>query len=61
MEGSHATPRPGEGPRTISTVDADGIALLGVQALERRTAVLQSENAELRRRLAALESEQGWK
>jgi len=61
----------GEGSTTITTVDADGIALLGVQTLERRTADLRAENAELRaenaelrtghaailRRLEALESE----
>ena len=38
----------GEGSTTITTVDADGIALLGVQTLERRTAELRAENAELR-------------
>lgn len=47
----------GEGPTTITTVDADGIALLGVQTLERRTAELRAENAELRCRLEALEAE----
>jgi Head domain of trimeric autotransporter adhesin len=51
----------GEGPTTIATVDADGVALLGVQALERRTTTLrgqlarvQAENAGLREELAAL-------
>jgi trimeric autotransporter adhesin len=55
----------GEGPTTITTVDADGIALLGVQTLARRTAELRAENAELRagqaellRRLEALEANQ---
>ena len=38
----------GEGSTTITTVDADGIALLGVQTLERRTAELRAENVELR-------------
>ncbi len=53
----------GEGPTTISGVDRDGIALLAVQALERRTAALRAgndalraDNAELRRRLEALEA-----
>jgi len=41
---------------TISMVDADGISLLAVQALERRTAELREENADLRRRLEALEA-----
>ncbi len=63
----------GEGSTTITTVDADGIALLGVQTLERRTAELRAENAELRaanaelaaaqaellRRLEALEADRG--
>jgi hypothetical protein len=42
----------GDGTTTISTVDADGISLLAVQALERRTAELREENAELRAMLA---------
>jgi hypothetical protein len=45
----------GQGPTTITTVDADGIALLGVQTLERRTAELRAENAQLLRRVEALE------
>jgi hypothetical protein len=48
----------GEGPTTISTMDVDGVNLVAVQALERRTAELREENAELRRRLAALEQAQ---
>lgn len=44
----------GEGPTTITTVDADGIALLGVQTLERRTAELRAELASLRAELAAI-------
>ena len=47
----------GEGPTTITTVDADGIALLGVQTLERRTAELRAELAALRAELAAFRSE----
>lgn len=43
-------------PTGIATVDADGVALLAVQALERRTAALQQENGELRRRLERLEA-----
>ncbi len=46
----------GEGATTITTVDADGIALIGVQTLERRTAELREENAELLRRIEALEA-----
>lgn len=46
----------GTGSTTISTVDADGISLRAIQALERRTAQLLKENAELRRRLEALEA-----
>lgn len=42
----------GEGPRTISTVDADGIALLAAQAQARRTAALEDKNADLRDQLA---------
>ena len=46
----------GEGSTTITTVDADGIALLGVQTLERRTTELRAENAELLRRIENLEA-----
>ena len=56
----------GESDTTISTVDADGVALLAVQALERRTAelrarvreleALRAEHAALERRLARLEA-----
>jgi hypothetical protein len=56
-EDFHAAFQLGPGPTTISTVDADGISLLAVQALERRTAELREENADLRRRLEALEAE----
>ena len=47
----------GEGTTTITTVDADGIALLGVQTLERRTAELRAELASLRSELAAIRHE----
>ncbi len=47
----------GEGPTTITTVDADGIALLGVQSLERRTTELRAELAALRAELAAMRHE----
>jgi hypothetical protein len=52
----------GDSPTRIAQIDADGVALRAVQALERRTAELQAENAalqaettELRRRIEALE------
>jgi len=54
-EDFHAAFGLGGSSTKIATVDADGVALLAVQALERRTATLQSENADLRRRLEALE------
>jgi len=54
----------GESDTTISTVDADGVALLAVQALERRTReqageieALRAESAALRAELAALRVE----
>jgi trimeric autotransporter adhesin/endosialidase-like protein len=47
----------GESDTTITTTDADGVALLAIQALERRTAELREENADLRRRLEVLEGE----
>ncbi|MGH7628697.1 MAG: tail fiber domain-containing protein [Gemmatimonadales bacterium] len=56
-EDFHAAFGLGEGSRTIATVDADGIALLGVQALERRTATLRDENAALRAEVAALRAQ----
>ncbi|HEX5724277.1 MAG TPA: tail fiber domain-containing protein [Longimicrobiaceae bacterium] len=53
----------GSDDKAIGTVDADGVALAGVQALERRTAqqneeirALRQENVELRARLARLEA-----
>ena len=58
----HAAFGLGEDPRRISTIDADGIALAGVQALEARTRGLveradrlERENLDLRRRLDQLE------
>ena len=58
----------GNDERTIGTIDADGIALAGVQALENRSrnqlaAIerLQVENAELRKRLDAIEKGAGAK
>ncbi len=41
--------------KAISTVEADGVALPAIQALERRTRELEEENAALRRRLEAVE------
>jgi hypothetical protein len=48
-EDFHAAFGLGHGPTTISTVDASGISLLAVQALERRVAALQAELEALRR------------
>jgi hypothetical protein len=45
----------GQDSTSIGTVDADGVALAGVQALDTRTLALQAENAQLRARLDALE------
>jgi hypothetical protein len=51
----------GEDPLGISTIDADGIALRAIQALEARTririAALESDNAALRAKTAGLESD----
>ncbi|MCC6992481.1 MAG: tail fiber domain-containing protein [Acidobacteria bacterium] len=44
----------GDFPLRINTIDADGVALAGVQALEARTRALQAENETLRRDHAAL-------
>jgi hypothetical protein len=46
----------GESSTKIAAVDAQGIALRAIQALEQRTATLQQENDDLRRRLAAVEA-----
>jgi hypothetical protein len=58
----------GNDERTIGTVDADGVALAGVQALEARSRhqaaaleILKAENAELRKRLDAMEKGTGIK
>ena len=45
----------GDFPLRINTIDADGVALGAVKALEARTRALSEENAALRDRLAALE------
>jgi Chaperone of endosialidase len=42
-------------PTTINSGDMEGILVVAVQALERRTAALQAENLELKARLEALE------
>ncbi|HEX9950657.1 MAG TPA: tail fiber domain-containing protein [Rubricoccaceae bacterium] len=47
----------GEDSTHIATVDADGVALAAVQALEARTRTLADENAALRARLDALEAD----
>jgi hypothetical protein len=46
----------GNAETSIATVDADGISLLGIQALEKRTRELERENKELRARLERLEA-----
>ena len=43
----------GEDPLRISTIDADGVALAGVRALEARTRELRDENRALKEALAA--------
>lgn len=50
----HAAFGLGEDPLRISTIDADGVALAAVKALEARTAALRDENAALREEVAAL-------
>jgi len=45
----------GEDSLRINTVDIDGVALAGVQALEARTRALAEENAALRARLDRLD------
>ena len=59
----HAAFGLGDDDVTISTIDADGVALAGVKALDARTETqgemilrLEAENAELRERLERLES-----
>jgi hypothetical protein len=56
-EDFHAAFGLGEGPATIATVDANGIALRAAQALERRTVELREENAALRSELAILRTQ----
>ncbi|HUU95494.1 MAG TPA: peptidase S74, partial [Phycisphaerae bacterium] len=51
----HAAFGLGEDPLRISTIDADGVALAAVKALEARTRALQDENQELRETLAELQ------
>jgi hypothetical protein len=58
----------GDFPLRINTIDADGVALAGVQALDARTRALQAENevlreavAALRRDLDALARDGGWR
>ncbi len=51
----HAAFGLGEEPLRIGTLDADGVALAGVKAVEARTRVLRDEQEALRRRVAALE------
>jgi hypothetical protein len=46
----------GNAETSIATVDTDGISLLGIQALEKRTRELERENKELRARLERLEA-----
>ena len=59
----HAAFGLGDDEKTISTVDADGVSLAGVKALDLRTLeqgkridALEKENAELRDRLARIEA-----
>ncbi|MDF2771977.1 MAG: hypothetical protein K0S86_1471 [Geminicoccaceae bacterium] len=47
----------GESDTTITTTDIDGINMLGVQALERRTVALDRENRALRSELADLRAD----
>ena len=46
----------GNSDKAIATLDVAGVNLLAVQALEKRTAALQAENARLRERLTKLEA-----
>jgi hypothetical protein len=41
--------------KAIAKVDADGVALAAIQALQKRTVALRDENEQLRARLAELE------
>lgn len=51
----HAAFGLGTDEKTIATVDADGVALIGIKALNGKLKALESENAELKRRLERLE------
>jgi hypothetical protein len=53
----HAAFEVGAEPTSIATVDADGIALAGVKALDERTERLRSENERLRREVDDLRDE----
>lgn len=46
-------------PKTVNLGDVDGVVLGATQELERRTALLQAENARLRARLAEIEGRLG--
>jgi hypothetical protein len=52
----HAAFGLGHDDRSIGTVDADGVALAGIQALEARTVELRAENDALKQRVAELEA-----
>lgn len=47
----------GSSDMSIPTIDADGVSLAAIKALAKRTRELQAENADLKSRLATLESE----
>jgi hypothetical protein len=53
----HAAFHLGDDDKTIATVDEAGVALLAIQALERRTREQASEIAALRAELAALRAD----
>ncbi len=48
-EAFHAAFHLGQGSKTISTIDADGVAFLGIQALREQVDVLREENENLQR------------
>jgi len=52
----HAAFGLGEDPLRIGTLDADGVALAGVKAVEARTRAMRDEQETLRARVAALEA-----
>jgi hypothetical protein len=49
----------GENDTTISTVDADGVALAAIQGLNQKVEAVTAENSRLKERLAAVEAVQG--